>query len=128
MTTLSKEVTEQILWLIISVNYDYSRIVIAEHEFNDQALTLYLEDKQDFKNTVDECLNITVPIAEFEAFIEKGNYNKYEGRKQSESGRPYNGLITVSEPFEWYCNDATQYQQRTVREALVEAILKQVSA
>jgi len=48
--------------MIISVDYDYSRISIADHEISDDVLTLWLEDKHDFKNTLEECLELALPL------------------------------------------------------------------
>ncbi|XHR92560.1 hypothetical protein ACFJIV_19690 [Mucilaginibacter sp. UC70_90] len=60
MIKISQKLKSQLWWLIISVDYDYSRITIAEHDIADEVLTLWLEDKQDFKNSIDECLQVDI--------------------------------------------------------------------
>ncbi len=57
MIKINQKLKDKLWWLVISVDYDYSRITIADHDFNDDTLTLWLEDKHDFKNSLDdECL------------------------------------------------------------------------
>lgn len=126
MITLNKETQTKLSWLLLSVFYDYDRIIIAEHEINDQELTLFLEDKQDFKSDLSECLEVKISCDEFASFIEKGNHNKYAGISYSKNGRAFDGLIVVDEPLKWYHNDATTFQRKTVLEDLVEQIIKQV--
>jgi len=40
MIKITQKLKDQLWWLIISVDYDYSRIVIADHDFTDDLLTL----------------------------------------------------------------------------------------
>lgn len=128
MITLTQKTAEQILLFFMSTDYTHSRVTIAEYDLNEQNLTLYIEDKQDFKSQLDQCLIIEVPVTELAYFIDKGNYNKYEGRKASRSGRVFDGLVKIDEPLNWLNNDATKFQITTVNEDLVKAIFEQVIA
>lgn len=58
MIKLNQKTKDELWWLIIFVEYDYSRISIAEHEIAGEVLTLWLEDKHDFKNSLDECMQL----------------------------------------------------------------------
>ena len=49
MIKLNQKLKNELWWLVIGVDYDYSRISIADHEISGDTLTLWLEDKQDFK-------------------------------------------------------------------------------
>ncbi len=81
MIKISQKLKDKLWWLIISVDYDYSRITIADHNLTDDNLTLWLEDKQDFKNTLDECLQLDVPAKQFARLIKDEGLNSYEGSK-----------------------------------------------
>jgi hypothetical protein len=59
----------QLWWMIISVDYDYSRIIVADHELNEDILTLWLEDKHDFKNSLEECLQVDIAVKQFAKVI-----------------------------------------------------------
>lgn len=127
MTTLPKEVSENLSFLILSVDYDYRKIIIADNDFTNGEITLWLEDENNLKNTIDECLCIIIPPNEFASFIDKGNFNKYEGHYQRKLGSIFNGLIVINEPLQWYEVDATSFQQKCVREALLETLIKIVT-
>jgi hypothetical protein len=43
MIKLTQKLKDQLWWMIISVDYDYSRITVADHELNTDTLTLWLE-------------------------------------------------------------------------------------
>lgn len=81
MIKLNQKLKDELWWLVISVDYDYSRISIAEHEINGDMLTLWLEDKQDFKNSLDECLQLDISLKNFAKIIRAENLNSYEGTK-----------------------------------------------
>jgi hypothetical protein len=66
---LAQKLKDELWWMIISVDYDYSRIGIADHELNDDILTLWLEDKHDFKNSLDECLQLDMSVKQFAKII-----------------------------------------------------------
>lgn len=59
--------------MIISVDYDYSRIGIADHELNEDTLTLWLEDKHDFKNSLGECPQFDMSVKQFAKIIKAEN-------------------------------------------------------
>ena len=69
MIKLNQKIKHQLWWLVISVDYDYSRISIAEHEINGDILTLFLEDKHDFKNSLDDCLQLDISLKNFAKII-----------------------------------------------------------
>src|ERR1700744_624512 len=81
MIKISQKLKDKLWWLIISVDYDYSRITIADHNLTDDILTLWLEDKHDFKNTLDECLQLDIPARQFARLIKEEGLNSYEGSK-----------------------------------------------
>ncbi|HEY4197560.1 MAG TPA: hypothetical protein VGM63_18595 [Mucilaginibacter sp.] len=81
MINISQKLKDQIWWMIISVDYDYSRISVADHELNDGILTLWLEDKHDFKNSLEECLQLDISARQFAKIVRGENLNSYEGTK-----------------------------------------------
>jgi hypothetical protein len=60
MIKITQKLKDQLWWLIISVDYDYSGIAIADHDLTDDALTLWLEDKHDFKTRLMNACNLTL--------------------------------------------------------------------
>lgn len=99
------------LWqLIMEVDYDYSRISIADHEFTDGTLILYLEDRRDFKSTLDECLKLEISSRQFsQAIIRDGLINNTVGDKV--------------DAISWYQDEASSMQQTWAREAMLKEIL-----
>lgn len=111
--------------MIISVDYDNSRITIADHELNDSGLTLWLEDKHDFKNSLEECLKVDVRLKDFASIIKEERLNSYEGQKMHpKKGFVYKAQIEINEPIKWYREDASLVEQQWAREAVVAKILK----
>lgn len=113
-----------LLSLLCSVNFDKERIIIAEQERTVEGLTLYLEDKYDRKETLDETVLVEVSNEQFAEFIVKNELNSYPGTLFSESGRPYAGRIVISEPLDWYDQDASEYEQSYTRDLLKNNLLK----
>jgi len=127
MIPMNQKTRNELWWLIISVDYNYSRIAIADHELNGQTLTLWLEDKQDFKNTLDECLQLHIPVKQFAKLIKAENMNSYEGqRTHAKKKYVYSTRIAISEPIHWYNYDATPAEQQHARETLVKSMLTQL--
>jgi hypothetical protein len=121
---LNKKLKNQLWWLVISVDYDYSRITIADHDFNNDTLTLWLEDKHDFKNSLDECLQLDVPAKQFAKLIKDENLNSYEGNKMHPTKNyVYKARIDVNTPIAWYLDDATPAEQQWTRETMLKKIL-----
>ncbi|WP_345955326.1 hypothetical protein [Mucilaginibacter sp. PAMB04168] len=117
----------ELWWLIISVDYTYSRIAIADHELNGQTLTLWLEDKQDYKNKLDECLQLNIPVKYLTKIIKTEHMNSYEGtRMHSKKKYLFPTRIQISEPLHWYQYDASPIEQQWAREALLKTILTQL--
>ncbi len=113
--------------MIISVDYDYSLISIADHELNDGNLTLWLEDKQDYKNSLEECLQLDIPAKQFAKVIRNENLNSYEGTKMHPTKQfLYKTRIEINEPVRWYREDASVLEQQWTREAVVKNILTQL--
>jgi hypothetical protein len=127
MIKITQKLKDQLWWMVISVDYNYSRITIADHEINGDILTLWLEDKHDFKNTLDECLQLNVSLKDFAKIIDANDMNSYEGTKMHPQKKyVYKTRIEISKPLNWYYNDATVVEQQWAREAVVKAILTQL--
>jgi hypothetical protein len=127
MIKINQKLKDKLWWLVISVDYDYSRITIADHDFNDETLTLWLEDKHDFKNSLDECLLVEIPEKQFAKLIKGENLNSYEGSKMHPTKNfVYKTRIEISEPITWYLDDATLTEQQWAREAVLKRLLTQL--
>jgi hypothetical protein len=127
MIKISQKLKDQLWWMIISVDYDYSRITVADHELNEDILTLWLEDKQDFKNSLDECLQVDVNIKQFAKVIRAENLNSYEGTKMHpKKNFIYKTRIEINDPVRWYLEDASLIEQQWAREAVVKLMLTQL--
>lgn len=127
MIKIPHKLKNELWWLIISVDFDYSRIAIADHEINGDVLTLWLEDKQDYKNSLDECLQADIHLKQFARLIKAENMNSYEGTKMhSQKGFAYKTRIAINEPIRWYEEDASPTEQLWAREAMLKAILTQL--
>lgn len=112
MIKLSKTTIDELWWLIISIDYDYSRITIADFEMDDQHLTLWLEDKEDFKNTLNECLEIKITLKQFARVIKADKNSSYESAKMS--------------PMKWYRDEATETEQQWAREEMLKALMTEL--
>jgi hypothetical protein len=124
MIKLTKTLKDELWWLIISVDYDYSRIAIADYELNDQHLILWLEDKHDFKNTLDECLQLNIPAKQFAKLIKDEGFNSYDGSKMHpDKSYLYKDRIEINKPLAWYQDDASLTEQTWAREAVVKKLL-----
>jgi hypothetical protein len=127
MIKISQKLKDQLWWLIITVDYNYSRISIADHELNEDSLTIWLEDKQDFKNSLDECLQLDITIKHFAKIITAENLNSYEGQRLHPNKQfVYKTRVIINEPITWYKQDATLIERQWAREALLKAILTQL--
>jgi len=127
MIKLSQTLKDQLWWMIISVDYDYSRISIADHEISDDVLTLWLEDKHDFKNSLEECLQLNIGPKQFAKVIRNENLNSYEGTKMHPTKKfLFKTRIEVNEPVRWYQEDASVIEQQWAREAALKTILTQL--
>lgn len=112
MIKIAQKLKDQLWWLIISVDYDYSRIAIADHDLSDETLTLWLEDKHDFKNSLDDCLQLDIKTREFAKIIKAENLNSYEGCKMHPTKNfVYKARIEISAPIKWYQDDAALIEQ-----------------
>lgn len=121
---ISKTLKNQLWWLVISVDYDYSRITIADHDINGDTLTLWLEDKHDYKNSLDECLQLDISTKQFAKLIKDEDFNSYEGSKMHPTKNyVYKTRIEINAPIAWYLNDATPAEQQWAREAALKKIL-----
>ncbi|MFD0792782.1 hypothetical protein ACFQZX_04095 [Mucilaginibacter litoreus] len=127
MIKLSQKLRDQIWWLIITVDYNYSRICIADHELTENTLILWLEDKQDFKNSLEDCLQLNIPVKNFAKLIKAENLNSYEGQKLHPNKQyVYKTRIQINEPVEWYKHDASLTEQQWAREAMLKSVLTQL--
>lgn len=128
MYTIKKETKDELFSLVTSADFDLKRIVIADYEIDDHCLTLYLEDKNDFKETFDQCVQLNISIEEFGAFIKRNEYNSYAGTNVHSKGFIYPTRIEINQPIKFYREDATSQHQEWMREELVEEILKEILA
>ncbi|MBS1525164.1 MAG: hypothetical protein JST19_05910 [Bacteroidetes bacterium] len=127
MIKLTQKLKDELWWLIISVDYDYSRISIADHEICSETLILWLEDKQDFKNSLDECLRLDISLKNFAKMIRAEGLNSYEGTKtHPKKGFVFKTRIEINEPVRWYREDASAIEQQWVREAALRSVLTQL--
>jgi hypothetical protein len=127
MIKIPHKLKNELWWLIISVDFDYSRIAIADHELNGEILTLWLEDKQNYKNAIDECLQADIHIKQFARIIKNEGLNSYEGtRIHPGKNFAYKSRIAINEPIRWYREDASLTEQAWAREAMLKAILTQL--
>jgi len=127
MIKIPYKLKNELWWLIISVDFDYSRIAIADHEINGEILTLWLEDKLDFKNSLDECLQADIHLKQFAKLIQAEELNTYEGtRVHPVKNFAYKSRVSVNEAIAWYQHDATATEQAWAREAMLKAILTQL--
>jgi hypothetical protein len=127
MINIPQKLKDQLWWLVISVDYDYSRVTIAEHELNEDTLTLWLEDKHDFKNSLDECLQVDIAAKQFAKVIKAENLNSYEGTKlHPKRNFIYKTRIEINEPLPWYQDDASLIEQQWAREAVLKRLLTQL--
>ncbi|MDB5016718.1 MAG: hypothetical protein JWQ84_1550 [Mucilaginibacter sp.] len=127
MIKISQKLKNKLWWLVISVDYDYSRISIADHDFNGETLTLWLEDKHDFKNTLDECLEVNIPAGHFAKLIKDENLNSYNGSKMHPvKVYVYKTRVEINEAIAWYQDDATLTEQQWAREAVLKSVLTQL--
>jgi hypothetical protein len=124
MFNLSQKVKTELWWLIISVDYHYNRIAIADYELTSHELILWLEDKQDYKNTLEECLKLTIPIRCFGKLIKTEGLNSYEAMLMHPAKQfLYPATVEISKPITWYNYDATPVEQRWAREAALKNVL-----
>lgn len=124
---INQKLKDKLWWLVISVDYDYSRITIADHDLNEDILTLWLEDKHDFKNSLDECLQVDMPVKQFAKIIKGENMNSYEGSKMHPTKNfVYKTRIEINEPIAWYQDDASLTEQQWAREAVLKLLLTQL--
>ena len=127
MIKISQKLKDKLWWLIISVDYDYSRITIADHDLTEESLTLWLEDKHDFKNTLDECLQVDVPVKQFAKIIKDESFNSYESsRMHPTKNYLYKDRIEINSPIRWYQDDASLYEQQYTRDTVLKLLLTQL--
>ncbi|MDB5030525.1 hypothetical protein [Mucilaginibacter sp.] len=127
MIKITKKLKDKLWWMIISVDYDYSRITVADHELNEDVLTLWLEDKHDFKNSLEECLQVDITTKQFARIIRAENMNSYEGTKlHPKKNFIYKDRIEINEPIKWYKEDASLIEQQWAREAVVKLLLTEL--
>lgn len=127
MIKIAQKLKDQLWWLIITVDYDYSRISIADHDLTDDTLTLWLEDKHDFKNTLEECLQLDISLKNFARIITTENMNSYEGQRLHPNKQfVYKTRVQINEAIAWYQYDATLTEQQWAREAMLKSVLTQL--
>src|SRR5476651_1592670 len=127
MIKIPHKLKNELWWLIISVDFDYSRIAIADHEINGDILTLWLEDKHDFKNSLDECLQADIHLKQFAKLIDAEGLNSYNATMMHPGKNfAYKTRVVINEALAWYQQDASPTEQTWAREAMLKAILTQL--
>jgi hypothetical protein len=128
VTQSAQKTNSDLLMLLVSANFDKSRITIAEHELSENFLTLYLEDKEDFKSNLEDTLMYKLPVSQFSAIIKSEGLNSYEGTMYNEhSSFTYTARVEIKEPIKWYEQDATKYQQKETLDVVLQHILKSLT-
>jgi hypothetical protein len=124
---IPQKMRNELWWLVVQVDFDYSRITIADHEINDDELTIWLEDKHDFKNSLDECLRLNVSLKQFARLIKGEGLNSYEATQMHAKKKfLYKTRVIINEAIDWYLNDANTVEQGWAREALLKQLLTQL--
>lgn len=121
MTKLTKNQKNQLWSLILLADFDFSRVKIAEHELNDEHLTLWLVDKLDREET--ECVILEIPAKDFAISITENKLNTYEGSICTPKGRVVSADIMIDSAIAWYNNDASAYEQNYARETMLREII-----
>src|SRR4051812_27989507 len=118
---IPQKLRTELWWLIVNVDFNYSRITIADHEVDDEQITLWLEDKHDFKNSLEECLQLNIPLKQFARLIKAENLNSYESTQMhSKKKFLYKTRTVINEAINWYVSDASLVEQQWAREALLK--------
>lgn len=128
MYTINPKIKEEIFDLLVSTDFDVKRIVIADQELTDAALVLRIEDKENPKGRLDECIELPIAINELIAFISKNNHNTYEWFSKSRGGRMFKDRVMINEPLAFYIQDASVVHQGWIREEILEELLKELLA
>ena len=127
LVKIPQKLKNELWWLVVSVDFNYSRITIADHEISDDALIIWLEDKHDFKNSLDECLQLQIGLKQFAKVINFEKLNSYETMQMHPRKKfLYKTNKLISEAVSWYNNDATPVEQTWAREALLKKLLTQL--
>ncbi|WDF54648.1 hypothetical protein [Mucilaginibacter sp. KACC 22063] len=121
---MSQKLRTELWWLIVSVDFNYSRICIADHELAENMLTIWLEDKHDYKNTLEECLQINIPIKQFAKLIRTEELNSYPSTQMHQSKKfLYKTRTIINDAINWYLYDATLAEQQLARETTLKHML-----
>ncbi len=128
MYTINPKTRQQLFALLTSVDFDLKRISIADDDLTDASITLLLEDKDNPKTQLDECVELIIGIHEFAAFIakEKHNYYSRDSFTKDGTGHAFKEEVMINEPIPFYTGDATEVGRQWIREELVEEILSEV--
>jgi hypothetical protein len=124
---IPQKLRSELWWLVAQVDFDYSRITIADHETTEDGITIWLEDKHNFKNTLDECLRLNISLKQFARLIKEEGLNSYEAMKMHTKKKfLYKTRVLINEAIGWYMNDANLVEQGWAREALLKQLLTQL--
>ena len=100
---------------------------LADEIAANDTLTLWLEDKHDFKNSLDDCLQVDISAKQFAKIIRAENINSYEGTKiHPTKNFMYKTRIEINDPITWYLDDASLIEQQWAREAVLKLLLTQL--
>ena len=127
LVKIPQKLRTELWWLVVSVDFNYSRITIADHEISDDTLTIWLEDKHDFKNSLEDCLQLNIQLKQFAKVINVENLNSYESIQMHPRKKfLYKARVLINDAIAWYLNDATIVEQQWAREALLKKLLTQL--
>ena len=86
-----------------------------------------MEDVQRQHRTLDECLQVDIPVKQFARIIKDENLNSYVGSKMHHSKNyVYKARIEINSPIQWYLDDATLAEQQWARETTLKLLLTQL--
>lgn len=128
MYTIEQKTKDALFNLLTSVDFDLKRIVIADHEFYVDNITMLLEDSANIAESFDKCVKLEVSLKEFATMIQRKGHNSYYTFQTQESGLSKKIDVEISEPIKYYINDASRYHKQVIREELLEEVLNELIA
>lgn len=102
--------------------------MIAESLIEDNNLVLYLENRYEYFSTLDECVQVNIPLHVFAKLIRDEGLNSYATQKMHPVKKfVYKTRVEIAEPIAWYESDATRAAQQWAREAMLKQVLTLVA-
>ena len=124
---IPQQLRSELWWMIVNVDFDYGRISIADHEIDEDQLIIWLEDKHDFKNSLEDCLQVSIPLKQFAKVINVEHMNTYEAIQMHPKKKfLHKTRVIINEAISWYLDDATTIEQEWARQSLLKKLLTQL--